>query len=81
MKFDGWIDDIPATMPAHDVVIHGTYSEMSYVLSVLIDRDSIVTVCDLKGYVLYDNVKWHEVASLLANGFYIINGQKYLINR
>ena len=81
MKFDGWIDDIPETMPAHDVDIHGTYSEMSYVLSVLIDRDSIVTVCDLKGYVLYGNVKWHEVAPLLANGFYIINGQKYLINR
>lgn len=80
-KFDGWIDEIPETMPAHDVDIHGTYSDTSSISDILIDDNQKVVICTLNGFVIYKNVLWHDVQSKLENGLYIINGTKYLIQR
>ncbi len=38
--FGGW-DDLPETMPAHDVVVHGTLSDILYSLSFVIDGEEI----------------------------------------
>ena len=81
MKFDGWRDDIPELMPAHDVDIHGTYSTMSSITSTHIDIDSIVTVCSLSGYPIYNNVRWGDIEHKLDNNLYIINGNKVLIRK
>ena len=81
MKFDGWTDEIPETMPAHDVDIHGTYSELSSLISVNIDDDSKVTVCNLSGFILYKDASWRDVRNRLDAGLYIINGEKYLIRK
>ena len=81
MKFDGWTDEIPETMPAHDVDIHGTYSELSSLISVNIDDDAKVTVCNLSGFILYKDASWRDVRNRLDAGLYIINGGKYLIRK
>ena len=35
-SFSGW-KNLPATMPAHDLVIHGTYSKQHYLLTFILD--------------------------------------------
>lgn len=81
MKFDGWKNEIPETMPAHDVDIYGTYSEMSGVNTILFDNDALVTVCNVTGQVLFNNVEWQNVKDKLERGLYIINGEKYLVRK
>ena len=79
MEFNGWTDEIPETMPAHDVDIHGTYSKISGVDLIRIDGDVRVTVCTVNGHILHNNRRWDEVKQHLSEGLYIINGVKYLI--
>ena len=81
MKFDGWIDDIPEFMPAHDVEIHGIYSLISSITTITIDKGSKVTVCSLSGNILYRDITWADVEHRLENGLYIINGEKVLIKK
>ncbi len=81
MKFDGWIDDIPEFMPAHDVEIHGTYSPISSITTIMIDKGSKVTVHSLGGYILYRDISWDDVEHRLEDGLYIINGEKVLIKK
>ena len=79
MEFNGWTDEIPETMPDHDVDIHGTFSKISGVDLIRIDGDVRVTVCTVSGHILYNNRRWDEVKTHLSDGLYIINGVKYLI--
>lgn len=71
-RFDGWTDAIPATMPAHDVDIHGTYTELSGIAGILVDADEKVTVCTPSGIVLYADRPWGDVRDTLAPGVYIV---------
>lgn len=64
-RFDGWTDAIPATMPAHDVDIHGTYTELSGIAGILVDADEKVTVCTPSGIVLYADKPGAMSATLL----------------
>lgn len=77
--FEGWIEEIPETMPAHDVVIHGVVLEGSAVDSVIGDANEI-TVVSVNGIVIFKNAKAAEVKDQLAPGLYIINGRKVLVN-
>lgn len=79
MKFDGWQETVPETMPAHDVDIHGTYSLIDAISSVVMDADARVTVCTLNGCVIFANAKWADVRTKLGKGLYIINGRKHII--
>lgn len=79
MKFDGWQETVPETMPAHDVDIHGTYSLIDAISSVVMDADTRVTVCTLNGCVIFANAKWADVRTKLGKGLYIINGRKHII--
>ncbi len=44
MKFDGWDDEIPETMPAHDVEIYGHYSILTSVDMIVIEDSAKVSV-------------------------------------
>ncbi|MCM1491313.1 MAG: InlB B-repeat-containing protein, partial [Muribaculum sp.] len=80
MKFDGWITEIPDTMPDHDLDVYGSYSEINAVDFVL-SNDSNVTVFDLRGNLIVRNSTWIEIKDLIPNGIYIVNGKKVLIGR
>ena len=80
MKFDGWTEEIPATMPDHDVEIHGTYSYLpSAIDEIAADEDGLVTIYNLNGVLLYKDAKPEEVS--LAPGLYIVNGKKILVKQ
>jgi len=79
MKFDGWSTKIPETMPAYDLDIYGTYSYISGVSSIIIDKDEEVTVYTVTGILICKAKKWAEVADRLEKGAYIINGLKVII--
>ena len=81
MQFDGWQEEIPQTMPAHDLDIHGTYSAKSYLESIFSNDNNIVTICTISGQILYKNATLTEVIDRLENGIYIINGKKILIRK
>ncbi len=79
MKFDGWSTAIPETMPAHDLDIYGTYSDISSVSSIFIGDDEVVTVYSIIGILICKDKKWAEVKDRLEPGTYIINGQKAIV--
>ncbi len=79
MKFDGWTTEIPDSMPAHDVEIYGSYSEVDAVLQIELGDSEEVTVCDLSGQILHHKVLWRDVREKISKGIYIINGIKHLI--
>lgn len=75
-SFSGW-GEYPATVPAHDVVVHGVMSGTTSVDSV-VENDS-VTVVTIDGVVLFKNAKYSEVKKSLVPGIYIINGKKVMV--
>ncbi len=77
--FEGW-QDVPETMPAHDVDIFGTTHDVTAIQSVVAD-DGYVTVYTLSGRLLYQNESWSSVRRKLPRGSYIINGRKCMIRK
>ena len=74
--FDGWEEEIPATMPSHDVEIHGTTSVISGLTSIFTDENERLTVYNLRGILILKDVTIKEAAERLPKGMYIINGRK-----
>ncbi len=74
--FDGWIEEIPETMPAHDVEIHGTTSANSGLQNIFTDENDLLTVYSLNGALLLRNVTVQQAKERLRSGIYIINGKK-----
>ncbi len=81
MKFEGWSETIPTTMPAHDVTIYGKMVEdgQSSVIGTLVNANDNVTIYNLNGVMLYKDVKANEIKERLTPGIYIINGKKVII--
>lgn len=79
MVFDGWKSDIPATMPAHDVDVYGTYSVESSISPVRDDSSRRISVCTLDGTLIKSDVLIDCWQNSLAPGIYIVDGMKYLI--
>ena len=77
--FDGWNMEIPETMPAHDLEIHGTTSDVSGILNIFFDENSELTIYSIKGQLLYRNISVKEASGKLSSGVYIINGKKVLV--
>ena len=77
--FDGWADEIPATMPARDLEIHGSTSAKSGLSTIFVDGNTSLTVYNLNGVLLLRNVTVQEANDRLAPGIYIINGKKIMI--
>lgn len=79
--FDGWKEEIPETMPAHDVVIYGTTTGSSAIGDIFFEDKECLTISKLNGMVVYDHVKGNEVKGRLNSGIYIINGRKVVIKK
>ena len=78
-EFNGWDRDIPETMPAHDVEIHGTTTPVSGLEAIFADSDTRVTICSINGVVLFRNTTVKEAAPRLNPGMYIVNGRKMVV--
>ena len=78
-EFNGWDIDIPETMPAHDVEIHGTTTPVSGLEAIFADSDTCVTICSINGVVLFRNTTVKEAAPRLNPGMYIVNGRKMVV--
>ena len=78
-EFNGWDIDIPETMPAHDVEIHGTTTPVSGLEAIYADSDTRVTICSINGVVLFRNTTVKEAAPRLNPGMYIVNGRKMVV--
>lgn len=81
MEFKGWTDEIPETMPAHDVDIHGSYGVPDSVTAIGVDADTNVTVCDLLGRMVCRSASWTAAAGRLSPGIYIVNGEKRIVRK
>ena len=80
-EFDKWLDEIPATMPAHDLDLHAVTKEVSSVMQIEIDSEELVAVYTPSGHVLFRNAQWGDVRTRLGSGIYIINGVKYMVGK
>ena len=78
-EFNGWDIEIPATMPAHDVEVHGTTTLVSGLEAIFADSDMRVTICSMNGVVLFRNTTVKEAAPKLKPGLYIVNGRKMVV--
>ena len=77
-EFEGW-KDVPETMPAHDLAVYGTTSEVNSVAGVSFDDDTLVNVFTVNGVLVLRNVRAAEALERLEPGIYIINGKKMVI--
>ena len=77
--FNGWLDEIPERMPAHDLEIYGTYTDYSVVHELPAECNGIVNIYDLTGRLLYERVSAPSVKELLVPGLYLIQGHKFLM--
>ncbi|MDE6096613.1 MAG: InlB B-repeat-containing protein, partial [Muribaculaceae bacterium] len=78
-KFNGWDKEIPDTMPAYDLEIHGTTSDTSGLTSIFSDPEMKLTVYSINGRLLLRNVSVMEAREKLSKGMYIINGKKIIL--
>ena len=73
--FSGW-SEIPATMPASDVVVTGSF-EVDGIEN--ITNDMVVDVYNLQGIKVKEQVLFEDLESILPKGMYIVNGNKVAV--
>ncbi|MDE5940610.1 MAG: InlB B-repeat-containing protein, partial [Muribaculaceae bacterium] len=78
-KFDGWQEEVPETMPAYDLEIHGTTSELSHLEAVRGDASDKVTIFTLEGVKVAENASYEAMRDRLTPGIYIVNGRKVAV--
>ena len=77
--FNGWDEEIPSVMPAHDVQIHGTVEKRpTSAVSGVIDGE-VCDVYSISGVLLYRGVNVEDVKSVLSPGVYIVGGKKMTV--
>ncbi len=74
--FSGW-SETPATMPARDITITGSFSIIDGILGVTTEEK--VDVYNLNGVKVAENIAIKDLKTALKKGGYIIKGKKYLI--
>ena len=75
-SFSGW-EDIPETMPAHDVIVYGSTKPTG--ISGIRDAEQFVTVYSINGVVIKQNVEKNRIGKILGPGLYIVAGKKILV--
>ena len=77
--FDGWDMEVPETMPAHDVVLHGTTSVDTAIDKIFPDKNERLTVYNVSGQQMLTNVTVEAAMRMLSPGIYIANGKRVLV--
>ena len=78
-EFAGW-EDVPATMPAHDVTIYGSTTIATFISSHFANSGKSLTVYTLNGTLVMTLDKVSDIKRL-SRGTYIINGRKVVIRK
>ena len=78
--FDGWLEEIPATMPASDLAIHGTTSVVTAISKLVAEAGGKVDVYSLSGVLVAKDADMQKIGQL-ANGLYVIRGQKVVLKK
>ena len=73
--FSGW-SKVPATMPAHDVTVTGTFT-VDGIEEIVTER--LVDVYTLQGVMVKRQISVDELKHELSRGIYIINGKKVVV--
>ena len=77
-EFSGWDMDIPETMPAHDLTIHGSTTPTG--LGRYFNGTNLrYTIYTVRGQLILKDATHEEVKRKLSSGIYIINGKKVMI--
>ena len=71
-EFEGW-EDIPQTMPDHDITINGKYKLLSVIARIMADNDR-ACVHTTQGILVGKDMTLSEIMKL-PRGVYIINGK------
>ena len=79
-EFAGWEDDVPATMPAHDVTIYGSTTIATFISAHFANSGKSLTVYTLNGTRVMSLEKVSDIKRL-SRGTYIINGRKVVISK
>lgn len=74
--FSGW-DNVPETMPSHDVTVTGSMIPTS--INEIIGQ-KYVNVYSIRGFVLKNNVPINDWHLNLPEGIYIVNGKKEILS-
>ena len=77
--FDGWDTEVPETMPAHDVVLHGTTSVDTAIDKIFPDKSERLNVYNVSGQQMLTNVTVETAMRKLSPGIYIANGKRVLV--
>ena len=76
LTFDGW-NNLPETMPAHDVTVMGTTTPTS--IDNIIKDSSHINVYTVTGVLVAEDVTLQWIKDNLKNGVYIVNGKKVFV--
>ena len=77
--FEGW-NDVPATMPAHDINIYGTLKAVPPThIDSLLSYDRPVDVYNLQGMLIRRNILPKQLSKELPAGMYIVSGRLTII--
>ena len=72
--FSGW-QNVPETMPAHDVEVRGSFSTG---IQGIVRSGELVDVYDVRGVLLHARMDSRDLFTL-PKGLYVVKGQKFLI--
>ena len=79
-EFSGW-SDIPETMPAHDIIIEGSFKIASGIEKLMNDNNGYVTIYSINGVLIKRNILYQDIKKDIPDGLYIVNGKKIMIKR
>ena len=79
-EFSGW-SDIPETMPAHDIIIEGSFKIASGIEKLMNDNNGYVTIYSINGVLIKRNILYQDIKEDIPDGLYIVNGKKIMIKR
>ena len=79
-EFNGWTEEIPATMPASDLSIHGTTSVITGVSNLVAEAGGKVDVYSLNGVLVCKDADMEKIGQL-PEGLYIIRGKKVVLKK